>query len=222
MVQLEKDGSIIPGTEFEAKYNKCLHEIKEEFLKFTAPLLSEAEVTRNTTLLIVKEWCKKADREKSIMLNWGKADHEKLLFASSARTFRRFCRDLKNFLHDLMFNCPKGRELFKKERVSMMALKDAFTKLTGTPGNHFEENYNKLAEEYVRAETDETDPKRLKTYIDRRKKRKFDADGQLGDLVFEALEATDPTLSKDKFAKFFYKFYEVKCKKFDSSFIDKK
>lgn len=95
-------------------FKECLAKIKLDFKIFTQPLLEEAEEARDINMKLIKEWAKIAGREESMLLHWGAVDEEATLKAASAKEFHDFSVDLKEFLHDLMYSCPKARTQFKK------------------------------------------------------------------------------------------------------------
>lgn len=99
------------------EFNLCLAQIKKDFRAFNEPLLQQASSAKETNLQLIHEWCIKAGREDSILLNWGKGNEFELLLHASAAEFRQFCIDLKNFLHDLMYSCPKARTLYKEKCI---------------------------------------------------------------------------------------------------------
>lgn len=208
LVTMEIEGTITNKKGFDA----CLSAMKEEFINFTEPLLGEAEIARQTNIHLVHEWCEKSGRHDSLILNWGTVDERKLLQEASAQEFRQFCLDLKNFLHDLMYNCPKGRDHFKQEQLSMVALKQAFTALTGRPGKEFEDALNTVILEQIKGGQSE-----LELQMDRVRKRKF-VEGKLAPTVFDALKKTGASISHESFVQTFEEQYRKKCELFDASF----
>ena len=113
MVKLEEE-AFKKGEQLSEAYKECLAKMKHDFKVFTKPLLDDAEEAKETNMKLIKEWTKLAGREESLLLHWGKIDEEATLKAASAKEFRKFCVDLKEFLHDLMYSCPKARMQFKK------------------------------------------------------------------------------------------------------------
>ncbi|MCF7900507.1 hypothetical protein K9K77_03285 [Candidatus Babeliales bacterium] len=96
------------------EFKACLSKMKLDFKIFTKPLLDNAEEARETNMKLIKQWAHLAGRLKSLLLHWGAIDEDATLKAASAEEFHDFCVDLKEFLHDLMYSCPKAREFFKK------------------------------------------------------------------------------------------------------------
>lgn len=215
LVLIEQSGKLIPGTAEYAEFQTCLNAMKQAFVTFTEPLLGEAELMRNTTIKLVEEWCIKSGNHDSIMLSWGSVDEKKLLQGATATQFELFCLDLKTFLHDLMFNCPKGRELFKSERLSMIALNQAFETVSKKPGKLFEETLDATIREHITREH----PTDQEHYFEVRKKRKFINNSFSEDIKIAAQKA-DPNINLEQFIEQFYKFYTVKCAGFDKSFTD--
>jgi len=99
------------------EFNLVLNKMKQEFMNFTRPLLGQAAAARRTNLHLIQEWCAKTNRPHSLLLNWGAIEEEAALLRASAIEFKQFCNDLKDFLHDLMYSCPKGRQLFKEHHL---------------------------------------------------------------------------------------------------------
>lgn len=217
LVIIEQSGQLKAGTPEYQAFQACLNEMKEVFVAFTEPLLGQAELMRNTTIELVKEWCIKSGNPNSILRSWGSVDEKKLLQDATATQFQQFCLDLKTFLHDLMFNCPKGRELFKSERLSMMALNQSFQATTGKPGKLFEESLDALIREQVTREHT-TDHEH---YFERHKKHIF-MHNILSDVIKIAAQKADPNINLELFIEQFYKFYTVKCATFDKSFTNTK
>lgn len=106
----------------------ALKAMKKDFQIFNEPLLQQAAQAKDTNIRLIKEWCDKSGRHDSLLLNWGKIDEYELLAAATPLEFRQFCVDLKNFLHDLMFSCPKARKLFKERCIKDKSRWAAFDK----------------------------------------------------------------------------------------------
>ncbi len=96
------------------KIAKCLQEMKDEFWRFSEPMMNKANMAKAANLALIKEWTKKQDRLDSHLLKWGCDDEKKNLDELSSKNFSIFCNDLKHFMIDLMRSLPKAREDFKK------------------------------------------------------------------------------------------------------------
>jgi hypothetical protein len=98
------------------KLNEVLIQMKDGFAKFTEPLLKQAEnaIVKQTNKKLIDEWIKDQKKPDSLLTKWGEADEKSALYATDSHGFFTFCSDLKNFLYDMMFNCPKARKLFKE------------------------------------------------------------------------------------------------------------
>lgn len=114
LAKLEAEG-LDTTSPFWSEFDYALTGYKKELKDFTSTLLEQAKGSAERQLLLIKEWCKKTGRVNSILLHWGSVDEEATLRAANAQQFRQFCIDLKDFLYDLMWNCPKARELFKRD-----------------------------------------------------------------------------------------------------------
>ncbi len=117
-----EDELVAQGASYEdervVEFQECLSKMKQRFIEFTLPLLGNAEIARTTNMHLIKEWCAKKGKSDCILLSWGSVDEEALLRKATAKQFRQFCIDLKDFLYDLMYSCPKGRECFKQTYLS--------------------------------------------------------------------------------------------------------
>lgn len=219
LVQLEIDGTMTPHNRLYQDFRNCLQAMRNTFIDFTKPLLGEAEIARKTNMHLIEEWCKKSNRTDSLLLHWGKIDEKEALEKASAQEFYSFCIDLKNFLHDLMFNCPKARELFKQRRISIIALKEVFTQLTGKAGTIFETALNAALEQAINNEQEtHTNNSSMEQKVDRRKKNIY-RNQELSEDIFQALKICAPEIDEQIFITTFKEHYNNKCNKFDASFI---
>jgi hypothetical protein len=219
LVKFEADNNLTSNHILYEEFRECLKAMRETFVDFTKPLLGEAEVARQTNMHLIEEWCNKSNRQDSLLLHWGKVDEKDTLEKACAKEFYSFCVDLKNFLHDLMYNCPKARELFKVQRLSMMALKETFIQLTAQTGAIFEVAINRVIEKIIKNEDkNHSSSGSIEQKIDRRKKQIYKSES-LSEDVFQALNTITPELDKQLFIKKFEQNYHNKCAKFDAQFI---
>lgn len=96
--------------------NNCLTQMKANFRKIQEPLLekaSQSSLQQKTTKELMYEWMEKAGRQDSLLKYWGSKNQFEPLDNASAEEFYQFCLDLKHFLSDLIFSCPKARERYK-------------------------------------------------------------------------------------------------------------
>jgi|GEM_PF-3434648 len=219
LVKFEADNNLTPNHPLYKEFRDCLKAMRETFVNFTKPLLGEAEIARQTNMHLIEEWSKKANRENSLLLHWGKVDEKETLEKACAKEFYLFCIDLKSFLHDLMFNCPKARELFKSQRLSLMALKETFIQLTGQTGSIFETTLNGVIKTMIEhEEKNHSAAGSIEQKIDRRKKQIYKCK-TLSEDIFEVLNMIAPELDKQLFTEKFEQNYHNKCAKFDAQFI---
>lgn len=214
LIEIEAEFSdhiVLKDGQYWKAFYDCLAAMKQDFIDFSESLLGEAEAMRNTTIHLIQEWCEKAGRYDSLLHSWGTEDERAILLKSNATEFHQLILDLKNFLHDLMYSCPKGRELFKIERISTMALKTAFQELTKKPGTLFESSLDRVIEESVKLKGHSPDK------IDHYKKTKFH-DNKLSDDILKALEKTGEPIDYETFEATFFRHYEKQCEQFDQSF----
>ncbi len=96
--------------------NDCLFQMKEDFKTIQEPLLEKASkstIQQKTTQELMNEWIEKAGRQDSLLKHWGSKNQFEPLYKATAAEFYQFCLDLKHFLEDLIFSCPKARERYK-------------------------------------------------------------------------------------------------------------
>jgi len=120
LVELEKhynECNIAENNPLRKELNACLLEMKEAFKKIQEPLLekaSKSSMQQKTSFELMNEWMKKAGREDSLLKYWGSKNQFEPLYQATATEFYQFCLDLKHFLEDLIYSCPKARELYKQ------------------------------------------------------------------------------------------------------------
>lgn len=104
------------NSHLKEEFRIVLNAMKQEFFDATRPLLGQTPKIRRETLHLIQEWCAKGNRPHSLLLHWGAVDEEAALRKASAAEFKQFCIDLKDFLYDLIYSSPKGRQSFKEHR----------------------------------------------------------------------------------------------------------
>jgi len=115
---LEARGIAHNDPEYQAAHD-CLNIMIEDFIKFSdAFLAKEAQFIQKIVVKIIHNWAHKSGRHNSLLLQWGAIDEKTLFRKISAPELGQFCIDLKNFLYDLLFSCPKAREQFKNKYIT--------------------------------------------------------------------------------------------------------
>ena len=98
--------------------NTLLKTMRQDFNKIVAPFMGQARGAKEPMFLLISESCTKRGRPKSLLLNWARhSDDELGAFDRSVTTFalfEDFCRDLVDFLGDLLHSCPKARAQFEQ------------------------------------------------------------------------------------------------------------
>jgi len=101
-------------------FKHCIEEVKADFEKTIAPLLTDAppESLKNVALKLVKASCELHNTPNSFMLTWADAEkgNEFVLFRKELVTMhqvRTFIVDQINFLEFMLSNCPKSYKLYK-------------------------------------------------------------------------------------------------------------
>ncbi|MBA3954625.1 hypothetical protein H0X48_04890 [Candidatus Dependentiae bacterium] len=93
-----------------------------DFEKVTSPFLAKAQGTKHFMIKLIAEWCSKAGRSTSGLLEWAhlNSGSEKEVFHRSIKTLQdldTFCDDLLHFLKDLVRSCPKARDRYDRWRA---------------------------------------------------------------------------------------------------------
>lgn len=105
----------------------CLKIMIEDFIRFSDKFLAkEAHFIQKIVIKIIHTWAHKSGRKNSLLLQWGTVNEKELFRKISAHELKQFCLDLKNFLYDLMFSCPKAREQFKEKYLKTAEKRNAF------------------------------------------------------------------------------------------------
>ncbi len=76
----------------------------------------ESSSARESTKKIVDLWLstqKDAHATTSLLKNWGTPQEQTALYEASAEELFRFMNDLRHFLEDFMYSCPKARADFE-------------------------------------------------------------------------------------------------------------
>jgi len=96
-----------------------LENAKNDFQNTTISFISRVRTVKEPLIMLINEFCEKANRLDSLLLDWAKLndDEETESFnkqVATFNTFYRFCGDLANFLEALIRGCPKAQQQFKK------------------------------------------------------------------------------------------------------------
>ena len=124
---LEMRGVDHNNPEYQAAQD-CLDMMIADFMQFSDDFLAkEAQFIQKIIIKIIHSWSHKSGRHNSLLLQWGAVDEKALFKKISAPELGQFCIDLKNFLYDLMFSCPKAREQFKNKYITEARYGDKYT-----------------------------------------------------------------------------------------------
>ncbi len=85
--------------------------VKEYFSKVTDLLLVDARGTQQFMMKLINEFCRKNNRNNSLLKNWNEDGKEKESYAHNIvnfTVFYVFSTDLQNFLAALIVSCPKA------------------------------------------------------------------------------------------------------------------
>lgn len=107
--------------------SQCLSNMIEKIILESEKMLGDhSEFLKKSIITIIHNWAHTRGRHDSLLLNWGKANEKELFRQISANDLAQFCIDLKNFLYDLMFSCPKARNQYKNIIYSEKTCGDKF------------------------------------------------------------------------------------------------
>lgn len=115
---LEKNGINHNDESYRAAQH-CLSDMIEDLIRFTDAFVeNEAPFIQKMVSKIIHNWAHRSGRHNSLLLQWGAVDEKEVFRKISAEQLGQFCLDLKNFLYDLLFSCPKAREQFKEKYLT--------------------------------------------------------------------------------------------------------
>lgn len=93
---------------------------KKQFIEwFTEETLKkkqsvESSSASEATKKIVDFWLEKQGITNSLLKNWGTPQEETSLYEATARELFSFLDDLRHFMEDFMYSCPKARADFER------------------------------------------------------------------------------------------------------------
>jgi hypothetical protein len=98
---------------------KQLGVVKKEFEDAVGPFLNNARNVKEPLIMLITESCTKHNRLNSLLLDWAKIEGEDESDSfnkgvNNFAIFSEFCKDLVNFLEDLVRSCPKAQQQFRK------------------------------------------------------------------------------------------------------------
>lgn len=116
LVTLEDEGKLSDEDAFKETLNQAI----TKFEAISDDYLKQARGFKEVMLDLLRTWAEQRDRKDSLLLDWGKqsSGHEQEQFrqlVNSFRGFSLFLNDLKMFVRDLRFSCPKAVKDFKNE-----------------------------------------------------------------------------------------------------------
>lgn len=145
LVHLEDKESLSSNTK------KFLPRLVSDFLKFSAHFLETLRPVKSGLLEVIDTACAMRNRTDCLLLKWAHVNDndEQELFAREITSYRAlctFCIDLKWFLNDLIYSCPKASKQYEN-----------ITKRFHTIRTHVDEFLNK--------ENKKLNPKQYKTLL---------------------------------------------------------
>jgi len=98
---------------------ECLTLVKQDFTQAVVPFLALARGVKGIIVLLIEDSCIKRKRKGSLLHDWAHLEGEDEMDSfnekiSSFGIFKQFCKDLYNFLGDIIKSCPKGFQQFLK------------------------------------------------------------------------------------------------------------
>jgi hypothetical protein len=99
--------------------NTALDHAKQDFIKKTEIFVQQIRLFKELVVQLIDEWAQRRNRPDSFLKKWGsiiKDEHE-YFFAhlTQCKDVDIFLSDLKTFLIDLVYSCPKGIQEFKEK-----------------------------------------------------------------------------------------------------------
>lgn len=127
--KLQQQASSLSPEEYKRlieKFNKCLEQVKEYFIKQVKPFMDQAQGAKAQVVILIGEWAEKRNRLDSHLLQWSQASEENefTLFRDDITSFfllDQFCSDLICYLSDLMRSCPKANAQFEQLKEQFLA-----------------------------------------------------------------------------------------------------
>ncbi|MBT4856129.1 hypothetical protein HOM50_05045 [bacterium] len=102
---------------FQKELTQAFEKAKKEVKTMLQPFIDQVSATRWIVAPIMEEWTEKRKRTNTFLLKWTecKGDEIKVFnkLIGSIQDLDRFCTDLRIFLGDLIYNCPKGYAQFQ-------------------------------------------------------------------------------------------------------------
>ncbi|MCK5632768.1 hypothetical protein KAH94_03400 [bacterium] len=97
--------------------NDLLDFAKEDFLEITKGYADNIRPFKDQILVLILESCQKHGKESCFLLKWSEESdgNEGKFLRAEIITFKGlqdFCTDLANYLEDMAYSCPKGKQLF--------------------------------------------------------------------------------------------------------------
>ncbi len=101
-----------------AELHSILKAAKIDFQDAVSIFISRVRSVKEPVLMLINEYCEKAKRPDSLLLDWANLNDEEVeSFNNSVtnfNTFNLFLNDLTNFMEALIRGCPKAQQQFKK------------------------------------------------------------------------------------------------------------
>jgi len=117
-LQTAKNNDRAAAEKRKVALNALLKTMKQDFNKIVGPFLGQARGAKEPMFLLISESCTKRNRPKSLLLNWARSSEDEMVTFDKSVTsfahFEDFCRDLVDFLGDLVHSCPKARAQFEQ------------------------------------------------------------------------------------------------------------
>ncbi len=119
LIDLEKRKETM-SLEDQEELNELFHAIKGYFGIVNEMMLADARGTQEFMVKLIREFCRKNNRQSSILLNWDKGTSETEMYEHDITSFSIyyvFSTDLMNFLAALIKSCPKAFASFKAASI---------------------------------------------------------------------------------------------------------
>lgn len=105
-------------TGIQKELQELLIKAKYDIIEMLRPFIDQVLAMKILVLPIITEWIEKAHKPDTFLIKWTDCDgNEEEIFRATIQTMSDldiFCSDLRQFLGDLIDNCPKGKAQFEE------------------------------------------------------------------------------------------------------------
>lgn len=120
LIEIEQRKASLSENE-KKELNALFHAIKEYCEKVNHIILEDAHGTEQFMKRLIHEYCVKAERTDSLLLNWNTGSEIEMYqkTITSFKIFHTYSVDIMNFLSALIKSCPKAYQAYKDHVTSL-------------------------------------------------------------------------------------------------------